>query len=165
MRATIATVLLSLAAAAGCSCPDAYFAKDQRFTVTVLGQSSSHNTCGQAAAPRSPSLAGGDSFVLIGTGDQSFEAGMCDDGTLVPNETPWFAVDVLTACNPSASACVGKTAADCSVVASVRTDRDSSVSPEAGAAAGTFSITWSSSCDPSFACEEQYDVSFRPVAR
>lgn len=165
MRGTIATVLLSLAAAAGCRCPDAYFAKDQPFEVMVLGQSGSHNTCGQVAAPRAPSFVVGDSFVLVGTGDQSFEAGMCDDGALVPNETPWFATDVLTSCSPAASVCAGKTAADCSVSAGLRTNRDSSVGVQAGAAAGTFLIEWSSSCDPAFACEERYDVSFRPVAR
>jgi hypothetical protein len=164
-RATIAGVFVALAGAAGCRCPDAFFAKDQRFAVTVLGQSSSNNTCGRGAAPRSPSFVAGDSFELVGTGDRSFEAGMCDDGTLLPNETPWFATDILTTCTPFTSTCAGKTPADCAVVASVRADRDSSVGVDQGAAPGTFSITWSSSCDLAFACEERYDVSFRPVAR
>ena len=162
-RATIAGVFVALAGAAGCRCPDTFFAKGQSFAVTVLGQSS--NTCGQATAPRSPSFVAGDSFELVGTGDRSFEAGMCDDGTLLANDTPWFATDILTTCNPLTSTCSGKTAADCAVVASVRADRDSSVGVDQGAAPGTFSITWSSSCDLAFACEERYDVSFRPVAR
>jgi hypothetical protein len=148
--------LVVMAAAAGCRCPDAYFAKDQPFDVTVLQASSTDNNCRLQMRP--PVLAPGDTFVLLGTGDQSFEVGMCDDGTLVPDATPTFATDILTSCDPY-NRCVGETAAGCKVTSQVFFTRTHPL-PDT---AGVFSISWYSACDLEFLCKESYDVSFGPV--
>lgn len=157
-RAAGVAVLLGLGLAGCGGCPDAYFAKDARFEVTVLGASRTHDTCLAAAAAPPPSFSAGDTFTLVGTGDQSFEAGMCDDGTLAPVDPPWFATDVLTACNPYG--CHGTTASGCAVNAQISTDRDPSQTPAGGSPQGTFGVAWQSNCDPAFNCEERYDVSF-----
>lgn len=157
LRLTCAVQVVT-AAAVGCQCPDAYFTKDRPFDITVLQTSSTGNNCPLEMRP--PVLAPGDTFVLIGTGDQSFEAGMCDDGTLVPDAKPTFATDILTSCDPY-SRCVGETAAGCKVTSQVFFERTHPL-PDT---AGVFSISWYSACDLAFTCKESYDVTFGPVGR
>jgi hypothetical protein len=147
-----------LVVAGGCSCPDAYFGKDQPFDVTVVQMSDTGNNCPLDTRP--PVFAPGDTFVLIGTGDQSFEAGMCDAGTLRTGATPTFATDILTSCDQYGR-CTGQTAAACKVTNQV-SFRQTQPLPDT---AGVFSISWYSACDLSFLCNESYDVTFQPAGR
>ena len=164
MKTLIAGLIVASGAGLACYCPEAYFEKDAPFEVTVV--QSAVNTC---EAGRSPSFAAGDSFTLVGTGDLSFEAGMCSNGTLVPDETPWFATDVLTTCDSDASMCNGQTQDGCAVWVQVRVTGGASMSPDGGTSVGSGSGTvllyWNSSCDPTFKCEERYDVTFNRVPR
>ena len=146
---------------AGCSCADAFFTKGTRFEVDVVQPHAAQTGCSPDAGV--PALSPGDSLTLLGTGDESFEAGMCGDGTLSPDMTPTFATQLLTSCNQFG--CWGQNAAGCSISANLRTTRDQATKPNSDMASGTLTIQWNNSCEPTLGCQDTYDVVFRRLAR
>jgi hypothetical protein len=142
----------------GCAeCPSPGFDEGERFQITILGVRSPMSVCDM------PSLAPGDSFVLVGgaTLPRGGDGDQCPVRGARP-DVPAFAQGILTSCqelnSQLALSCMGTTADGCNVFASMSAGpvikRGVTVIEQ-----GTFTLTWAgSTCYPGGLCSAVYDA-------